>query len=157
GASATTQHDPDPDETPEPDERTVEAARIACALDFIGEKEDGWNEHVGERGTGLSGGQRQRIAIARAILADPDVLILDDVTSAVDASTEKKIVSNLYRHLRDKTVVIISQKINTIMLADRIFVIEEGRIAGVGTHEQLLATNDTYREIYETQSAEIRV
>ena len=147
-------HDAPP---PQPDERAIEAARIACALDFIGEKDAGWNEHVGERGTGLSGGQRQRVAIARAILADPDVLILDDVTSAVDASTEKKIVSNLYRHLKEKTVVIISQKINTIMLADRIFVLEEGRIAGIGTHEELLATSDTYREIFDTQSAEIRV
>lgn len=141
----------------EPDERVRRAAELACALDFIEEKENGWNEHVGERGTGLSGGQRQRVAIARALLANPDVLILDDVTSAVDASTERTIVSNLYSELKEKTVIVISQKVNSLMRTDRIVVMEEGRIAGVGTHEELLKSNETYREIYETQSAEIRV
>lgn len=141
----------------EPDEKVRRAAELACALEFIEQKENGWNEHVGERGTGLSGGQRQRVAIARALLADPDVLILDDVTSAVDASTERTIVSNLYNELKEKTVIVISQKVNSLMRTDRIVVMEEGRIAGVGTHDELLQSNDTYREIYETQSAEIRV
>jgi ATP-binding cassette subfamily B protein len=141
----------------EPDERIVRAAEIACALEFIEQKENGWHEHVGERGAGLSGGQRQRVAIARALLSDPDILILDDVTSAVDASTERKIVSNLYRELKEKTVLFISQKVNSLMMADRILVLEEGRIAGLGTHDQLLASNETYRDIYETQSAEIRL
>ncbi len=148
-----------PDGVPpaEPDEQIERAVEIACAREFIDEKENGWYEHVGERGTGLSGGQRQRVAIARALLAKPRILILDDVTSAVDASTERKIVSNLYRELADTTVVIISQKINTIRLADRIVVLEEGRIAGIGSHDELLVSNATYRDIYETQSAEIRV
>ncbi len=132
------------------------AAKIACAIDLINEKENGWDEHVGERGAGLSGGQRQRVAIARAIVSNPDILILDDVTSSLDAQTEKTIVSNLYRELTDKTVMIISQKVNTIMLADRIVVIDAGTIVGAGTHDELLESNEMYKEIYETQSAEIR-
>ncbi|MFP4552200.1 MAG: ABC transporter ATP-binding protein, partial [Spirochaetales bacterium] len=141
----------------EPDENMIRAAEIACATEFIEEKDDGWHEHVGERGSGLSGGQRQRIAIARAILSDPDVLILDDVTSALDASTEKQIVASLYRELQEKTVIFISQKVNSLMMTDRILVLESGRIAGIGTHDELLESNDTYREIYETQSAEMRI
>lgn len=144
------------DQLSEPDDRVQKAAEIACALEFIDEKENGWNEHVGERGSGLSGGQRQRVAIARAILSDPDILILDDVTSSVDARTEKQIVANLYAALKQKTVLIISQKVNTVMMADRIIMMDQGRIVGEGSHEDLLESNDTYREIYETQSAEIR-
>jgi ATP-binding cassette, subfamily B, multidrug efflux pump len=140
----------------EPTEEMIAAAELACAREFIEEKENGWHEHVGERGAGLSGGQRQRIAIARALLADPDILILDDVTSALDARTERQIVSNLYARLRDKTVIIISQKINTVRLADRILIMDEGRLLAQGTHAELLASNGIYREIYQTQSAEIR-
>ena len=145
--------------TPEaaaPAATVLRAAEIACAREFIEEKEGGWGELVGERGAGLSAGQRQRIAIARALLSDPDILILDDVTSSVDAHTEKLIVSNLYAALKEKTVVIISQKVNTVMLADRIIVMENGKIVGEGSHDDLMKTNQTYREIYETQSAEIR-
>ena len=134
----------------------TDVAEIACARDFIEEKDDGWDEFVGERGAGLSGGQRQRIAIARAILSNPEILILDDVTSSLDAKTEKRIVANLYRKLHDKTVLIISQKVNTIMMADRIVLMENGRIVAHGSHDDLLGRNDMYREIYETQSAEIR-
>ncbi len=143
--------------TAAPDSRLRRAAELACATDFIDEREEGWEAHVGERGVGLSGGQRQRIAIARAIAADPSILVLDDVTSALDAQTEREIVSSLYRELREKTVIVISQRVNTVRLADRIIVMDEGRICGEGTHDSLLETNEIYREIAETQSTELRV
>jgi len=128
------------------------AADIACAAEFIAEKPEGWDSSVGERGAGLSGGQRQRVAIARAIAAKPDVIILDDVTSSLDATTEKRIVDGLYREFKDRTAIIISQKINTIRYADRIMVVEDGRIIAAGTHDELLKSNSTYRTIFETQS-----
>lgn len=128
------------------------AAEIACAMEFIADRPEGWDASVGERGAGLSGGQRQRIAIARAIAARPDVIILDDVTSSLDAATERRIVEGLYREFRDRTAIIISQKINTIRHADRIVVMESGRIIATGSHEELLQSDPTYRTIFETQS-----
>jgi ATP-binding cassette subfamily B multidrug efflux pump len=128
------------------------AARIACAMEFIHEKPGGWEASVGERGAGLSGGQRQRVAIARAIAARPDIIILDDVTSSLDVTTERSIVEGLYREFKDRTAIIISQKVNTIRNADRIAVMENGRIVAIGSHEELLISDSTYRTIFETQS-----
>lgn len=133
-------------------ERLERAAEIACAAEFINEKPGKWDAPVGERGAGLSGGQRQRIAIARAIAAEPDIIILDDVTSSLDATTERRIVEGLYREFRDRTAIIISQKINTIRYADRIVVMDNGRIIASGSHESLLESDATYRTIFETQT-----
>jgi len=129
-----------------------QAAEIACASEFINEKPEGWEALVGERGAGLSGGQRQRVAIARAVAADPDVIILDDVTSSLDLATEKRIIEALYREFKNRTTLIISQKIQTIREADRIAVMENGRITAIGKHNSLLQSSETYRTIYETQS-----
>ncbi len=131
-----------------------EAARLACAEDFILEKEHKWEESVGERGMGLSGGQRQRIALARALLVRPKVLVLDDITSALDAGTERTVIHNLYTSLDSQTTIIISQKINSVRQADRIYVMEEGRIQSSGTHQELIACCPVYREIDITQNAE---
>jgi ATP-binding cassette subfamily B protein len=132
------------------------AAEIACASEFINDKPEGWDAFVGERGAGLSGGQRQRVAIARAVAANPDVIILDDVTSSLDLATERSIIESLYGEFRNRTAVIISQKIQTIREADRIVVMENGRITAIGKHDELLRDNETYRTIYETQSGSAR-
>ena len=104
---------------------------------------------IGERGITLSGGQRQRVAIARALVVDPRVLILDDATASVDATTEARIREGLREAMRDRTTVIIAHRLSTIALADEIVVIEDGRIAARGGPDELLGTNEVYREIYE--------
>ncbi len=130
-------------------EQVDRAARAAQAAGFIEDLPKGYDTRVGERGLTLSGGQRQRIAIARAILADPRILILDDATSSVDASTESEIKRALADLLAGRTTFVIAHRLSTIALADRIVVLEDGAVAADGTHEELLETSDLYREIVE--------
>jgi ABC-type multidrug transport system fused ATPase/permease subunit len=125
------------------------AARAAQAHEFIEKLPQGYDTVIGERGITLSGGQRQRIAIARALAIDPRILILDDATASVDATTEARIRAGLRSAMRDRTTLIIAHRLSTIALADEIVVLDEGRIAASGTHEELRHTSAIYREIYE--------
>ena len=126
-----------------------QAARAAQAADFIERLPKGYDTLIGERGMTLSGGQRQRIAIARAIVADPRILILDDATSSVDASTEQEIKLALHEVMEGRTTLVIAHRLSTIALADEIVVLEDGTVAARGTHEQLLEVSPLYREIVE--------
>jgi ATP-binding cassette subfamily B protein len=131
------------------EEEVRDAALRAGADEFIEALPKGYETRVGERGYTLSGGQRQRIAIARALLKDSRILILDDATSSVDASTEGRITRALNELTADRTTFIIAHRLSTIALADEIVVLEEGRIAAHGSHEELLESSDLYREIAE--------
>jgi ABC-type multidrug transport system fused ATPase/permease subunit len=126
-----------------------EAARRADIHDFIAGLPDGYDTLIGERGLTVSGGQRQRLAIARAIVADPRILILDDATSSVDASTEAQIKAALRELMRGRTTFIIGHRLSTISLADEIVVLENGRVTARGTHEELVDESPLYREIAE--------
>jgi ABC-type multidrug transport system fused ATPase/permease subunit len=135
---------------PDLDDPEVERiARLAQAHEFIRRLPDGYETVIGERGITLSGGQRQRLAIARALAVDPRVLILDDATASVDASTEARIRVGLREAMRNRTTLIIAHRLSTIALADEIVVLDDGRIAARGTHDELLVTSQVYRDIYE--------
>jgi len=133
------------------EEEVVAAAKAAEAHDFIMGFPKGYDNDVGERGVGLSGGQKQRISIARALLIRPKILILDDSTSSVDVETEAKIQEALDRIMVDRTCFIIAQRISTVLRADKIVVLDKGRIASEGTHEELMRSSPIYREIYDSQ------
>ena len=135
---------------PDLDDAEVEnIARLAQAHEFVERLPDGYDTVIGERGITLSGGQRQRLAIARALAVDPRVLILDDATASVDASTEARIRVGLREAMRNRTTLIIAHRLSTIALADEIVVLDDGRIAARGTHEELLVTSQVYRDIYD--------
>ncbi len=130
----------------------VEAAcKDAQAHDFIMTFPDGYDTDLGQGGVNVSGGQRQRLCIARAMLRKPKILILDDSTSAVDSSTEAKIRESFFNNLADTTVLIIAQRISSVRNADQIIVLDDGKIVGMGTHDELLATNKVYQEINTSQ------
>lgn len=132
-------------------EEIREACRISCADEFIDRLSDGYDTEMGQGGVNVSGGQKQRLCIARAILKEPKVLILDDSTSAVDTATEAKIREMLASRLPDMTKIIIAQRISSVRYADQILILDDGKIADIGTHEELLRRSPIYQEIYESQ------
>ena len=136
------------------DEALLLAARLAQA-EFIEEKEGGLSHMLTAKGANLSGGQKQRLLIARALAAKPEILVLDDCSSALDYKTDKALRSALYHNFADTTTVIIAQRISSILNADHILVLDGGRVIGAGTHEQLLETCSDYREIYDVQMGEV--
>ena len=133
------------------DAEMEEACRMACADEFISRMPDGYDTHIEQGGANVSGGQKQRLCIARAILRRPRVLILDDSTSAVDTATDAKIRSALRQALPGATKLIIAQRISSVMDADLIVVLDDGKISGAGTHDQLMASNHIYQEVYKSQ------
>jgi ATP-binding cassette, subfamily B, bacterial len=135
------------------DEQIARAAELAGAAEFIADLPDGYDTVLGERGFSLSGGQRQRIAIARAILADPAVLVLDDATSAVDATKEHEIRAALTTVMEGRTTLVIAHRPATIALADRVAILEGGRIVEQGTHAELLRNSLRYRTLLALEEA----
>ena len=127
------------------------ACQLSCADDFIEKMPDKYNTYIEQGGTNVSGGQKQRLCIARALLKKPKVLILDDSTSAVDTATDARIRRAFAEEIPDTTKLIIAQRISSIQSADRIIVMDEGKISGFGTHEELMKTNAIYQEVYNSQ------
>ena len=133
------------------DEEIMEACKAACAHDFITGFPDGYDTDLGQGGVNVSGGQKQRLCIARALLKKPRIIILDDSTSAVDTATDSSIRKAFREKLSDTTTIIIAQRITSVMDADRIIVMDGGRITDIGTHDELMVSSEIYREVYESQ------
>jgi ATP-binding cassette subfamily B protein len=133
-------------------ERVLECARLAAADEFVAALPRGYDTLVGERGVSLSGGQRQRLTIARALAMDPRILIFDDATAAVDAATEKELFRGIRAAARGRTTLVISQRVTSVRWCDRVAVIEEGRVAAIGTHEELLEASPLYRDMHAHQA-----
>lgn len=134
------------------EEECAAACRAACADEFIARMPEGYHTWIERGGTNVSGGQKQRLCIARALLKKPKVLILDDSTSAVDTATDAKIRNAMQKVIPGTTKIIIAQRVSSVQDADRILVLENGRINGFDTHENLLKNNEIYRDIYESQT-----
>ena len=136
------------------DEQMEEACRIAQAIDFIEEKDKKYQEPIAQGGSNVSGGQKQRLSIARAIAKDPEIYIFDDSFSALDFKTDSKLREALSKKTKNKTVIIVAQRISTIMNAEKIVVLEEGKVVGIGTHQELMKNNETYKQIALSQLSE---
>ena len=136
------------------DEKMYEAARIAQATEFIETKEKKYKDPISQGGGNVSGGQKQRISIARAIAKDPEIFVFDDSFSALDLKTDRALREALKEKIENKTVIIVAQRISTILNADKIIVLEEGKVVGIGTHEELMKDNETYRQIALSQLSE---
>ncbi|MCI5751440.1 MAG: ABC transporter ATP-binding protein [Oscillospiraceae bacterium] len=134
------------------EEECIHACKLACADEFIEKMPDKYNTYIEQGGTNVSGGQKQRLCIARALLKNPKVLILDDSTSAVDTATDAKIRRAFAEEIPGTTKLIIAQRISSVQNADRIIVLDDGKISGFGTHDELLASNEIYRDVYESQT-----
>ena len=136
------------------DEKMIQAAEIAQATEFIEGKEKKYKDEISQGGGNVSGGQKQRLSIARAIAKDPEIFVFDDSFSALDFKTDSKLREELEKKTRDKTVIIVAQRISTILNADKIIVLDEGKVVGIGTHEELMKNNETYRQIALSQLSE---
>jgi len=132
----------------------MRAARIACAHEFIMEMSKGYNSDVGERGAGLSGGQRQRLALARAVLQNPRMLILDEATSSLDARTERQVCINLFEAFRGRTVFFITHRLSTVRPADFIVLMDRGAVMEVGSHKELINKQGWYYALFNSQNQE---
>ena len=136
------------------DEDMINAAQIAQATEFIEAKENKYEASIAQGGSNVSGGQKQRLSIARAIAKDPEIFVFDDSFSALDFKTDAKLREELSKKTKDKTVIIVAQRISTILNADQIIVLDEGKVVGIGTHEELMKNNENYREIALSQLSE---
>ena len=133
------------------DEEMEKVAKISQAFDFIDEKEDKFDSEIAQGGNNVSGGQKQRLSIARALAIDPEIIVFDDSFSALDFKTDSKLREELAKRTKGKTIIIVAQRINTIMNADQIIVMDEGKIVGIGKHEELLKHCKEYQEIAYSQ------
>ena len=136
------------------DEKMVEAAEIAQATEFINGKDDKYKSEIAQGGSNVSGGQKQRLSIARAVAKNPEIFVFDDSFSALDFKTDAALRETLAKRTENKTCIIVAQRISTILNADKIVVLDDGKIVGQGTHEELIQNNETYRQIALSQLSE---